>query len=486
MTISSFPGADDVVAGKLRVIRTLGVGGMGAVFEVEHTITKHRRALKLLHGEFTRSASVVARFLREASAAGRIGNAHVVETFDAGTLDSGDPYIVMELLEGRTLADEIAERGALPIGEACEILLQACDGIRAAHAAGVVHRDLKPDNLFLVKGARPFVKILDFGISKFDPELTGAHGLTQEGSALGTPFYMPPEQVRGEKDIGAQADVYALGVILYECLTADKPYSAETLPHLMVLIHEGRYAPPSMRRPELPPECDAVVATAMAGDRLKRYANIDELVSALDVLRGIGARLPDDRTLLVAPGPWAETAQHGTPVAYQRRPVPGSAPPPAQPNAPHASAPPPAPDASEPPTAGPTSVPAHTEGSFGHTQSVPARKAPVAVWVAVAMGVLVTGAVAFWVFGQSGASAESEPATPATESAPAAPTPVSSGPRAEVVVAPAEPPPSAHTPGATPKPERSARAAAPSASAAAPRSSSRARELGLSEENPFR
>jgi len=449
---------------------------MGAVFEVEHTITKHRRALKLLHGEFTRSASVVARFLREASAAGRIGNAHVVETFDAGTLDSGDPYIVMELLEGRTLADEIAERGALPIGEACEILLQACDGIRAAHAAGVVHRDLKPDNLFLVKSARPFVKILDFGISKFDPELTGAHGLTQEGSALGTPFYMPPEQVRGEKDIGAQADVYALGVILYECLTADKPYSAETLPHLMVLIHEGRYTPPSMRRPELPPECDAVVATAMAGDRLKRYANIDELVSALELLRGIGARLPNDRTLLASEA-WAETAQHGTPAGYQRRPIPGSAP---------APAPPPAPAASDPPTADPTSVPAHTEGSFGHTQSVPTRKPSVAVWVAAALGVLVSGAVALWVFGSSGTPAESEPAAAAPSSAPPAPTPVTSGPRAEVVVVVPEAPASAHALDAAPKPEKSARAAVPSATVATPRPSSRARELGLSEENPFR
>ena len=438
MTISSFPGTDNVVAGKLRVIRTLGVGGMGAVFEVEHTITKHRRALKLLHGEFTRSASVVARFLREASAAGRIGNAHVVETFDAGTLDSGDPYIVMELLEGRTLADEISERGALPIGEACEILLQACDGIRAAHAAGVVHRDLKPDNLFLVKGARPFVKILDFGISKFDPELTGAHGLTQEGSALGTPFYMPPEQVRGEKDIGAQADVYALGVILYECLTADKPYSAETLPHLMVLIHEGRYAPPSMRRPELPPECDAVVATAMAGDRLKRYANIDELVSALEVLRGIGARAP--RRSHVARHPRGvggnRSARNACRLSTAAHPRIGATGRPHPPR-PHHHPRPPRPSRT---TAGPTSVPAHTEGSFGHTQSVPNEEGTCRRLGRRCHRCARVGRGGILGLRPQRTPAESEPAAAAPSSAPPAPTQVNSGPRAEVVVGAPEPP----------------------------------------------
>jgi serine/threonine-protein kinase len=485
MTISSLPEVGDVVAGKLRIIRLIGEGGMGAVYEVEHTITKHRRALKLLHREFTRSAMVVQRFLREASAAGRIGNAHVVETFDAGTLESGEPYIVMELLQGRTLADEIQERGALPVDQACEILLQACNGMRAAHAAGVVHRDLKPENLFLVKGEETFVKILDFGISKFDPELTGAHGLTQEGSALGTPFYMPPEQVRGEKDISVQADVYALGVILYECLTADKPYSAETLPHLVVLIHEGRYAPPSMRRPGLPPECDAVVATAMAADRTKRYASIDELEQALEVLRGTGPLVADGRTLLVAPGiPWGDTKHLGTPGGVQARPTASSVPPPTaqSPLAPAVAAAPARPGSpaqSEPP------VSAHTEGSFGSTRSVPAPKTNLAVWIALAVGVLVA-AVAFLVFGRGGDPVVSEPAAAGSEPAPS-PSAAPSDQRPEVLaVTPApESAPSASASAGAPAPGKAAQAPT-SSSSPVPRASSRAKELGLSEENPFK
>jgi serine/threonine-protein kinase len=427
----------------------------------------------------------VQRFLREASAAGRIGNAHVVETFDAGTLDSGEPYIVMELLEGRTLADEIAERGALPVAEACEILLQACDGVRAAHAAGVVHRDLKPENLFLVKGEKPFVKILDFGISKFDPERTGAHGLTQEGLALGTPFYMPPEQVRGEKDVSVQVDVYALGVMLYECLTADKPYSAETLPHLVILIHEGRYAPPSMRRPDLPPECDAVVATAMATDRIKRYANVDELMQALSALSGSGAHLGDARTLLVAPGvAWSDTAHHGTPAAVQAR-VAGSAPPPATAPSPGASGALAQPALTVPPAESQAPVSSHTEGAFGTTRAAPESKSKLGIWIAIGVGIAAAGTGAWLIFGQSDVPVESEPAAAGSERAPA-PTALqtTSGPRAEVVLMPPEPAPvpSASAAVSAPSPAKSA----PSSTAATPRPSSRAKELGLSEENPFR
>jgi serine/threonine protein kinase len=279
--IAITPGS--IVGGKLRIIRNLGAGGMGAVYEVAHEITHHRRALKLLHPQMAQIPGVVERFLREASAAGRIGNPHIVETFDAGRLETGEPYIVMEMLEGKTLAAVLDERGRLDLESACAILNQACDAVGAAHAVGIVHRDLKPENLFLSGRDLSFVKILDFGISKFDTATTGVEGLTLEGSPLGTPCYMSPEQVQGEKSVDARTDVYALGVLLYECLTGCKPFLADTLPQLAVLIFEGKFTAPSELRPELGKSVDRVVAKAMARDPTERFASVQEL--ALSIAR---------------------------------------------------------------------------------------------------------------------------------------------------------------------------------------------------------
>jgi serine/threonine-protein kinase len=256
---------------------------MGAVYEVEHLITKHRRALKLLHPQYAAYPQVIERFLREASAAGRIGNPHIIETFDAGQLESGEPYLVMELLQGQTLADMMESKGELSIGEAAELLRQACTGVQAAHDAGIVHRDLKPDNLFITtRDGRPFLKILDFGVSKFDPGLTGgALGVTQEGATLGTPFYMPPEQIRGDKHIDTRADIYALGVILYECVGGNRPFNADTLAHLAVLIHEGKPLPIGDLRPDIPSRFAEVVHKAMAKDKEQRHGTARELAEAL-------------------------------------------------------------------------------------------------------------------------------------------------------------------------------------------------------------
>jgi serine/threonine-protein kinase len=280
---------------------------MGAVYEIEHELTKHRRALKLLHRSMAAVPSVVERFLREASAAGRVGNPHIVETFDAGQLETGEPYIVMEMLKGRPLDAMIEKLGRLDYGQAIEILKQACDGVQAAHDAGIVHRDLKPENLFLVESNRIFVKILDFGISKFDPSRTEGMNLTQEGTALGTPFYMSPEQVRGEANLDARTDVYALGVVLYECLTGKKPFDADSLPHLAVLIHEGKYTPLKSIRPDAPVGLEAVIARAMSIDRNHRYASARALKQSLEEI-DVSGKLTSGATLL-APA----TAIDGTP-----------------------------------------------------------------------------------------------------------------------------------------------------------------------------
>jgi eukaryotic-like serine/threonine-protein kinase len=283
--------AGTVLAGKFRVVSLLGEGGMGSVYEIEHELTKHRRALKLLHKSMAAMSSVVERFLREASAAGRVGNPHIVETFDAGVLDTGEPYLVMEILRGVPLSARIAA-GKMPISEVVDLVGQAAAGVQAAHEAGIVHRDLKPDNLFITEGpdGRPFVKILDFGISKFDPQKTGGLQLTQEGAALGTPYYMPPEQIRGEGSLDARADVYALGVILYECLAGVRPFEAETLAHLAILIHTGKPVPIAEHRSDLPPGFAALVHGAMATDRGQRTQSADELRSLLERYGTVGFR----------------------------------------------------------------------------------------------------------------------------------------------------------------------------------------------------
>jgi serine/threonine protein kinase len=279
-----------VVAGKLRIVRELGVGGMGTVYEVEHELTRHRRALKILHARAAQEPSAVARFLREASAAARIANAHIAETFDAGRLDTGEPYLVMELLEGETLDQRLQRLGPLEPAELADLVQQACDGVQAAHDAGIVHRDLKPENLFVItREGLPFLKILDFGISKFDSVRTGSLGVTTEGVLIGTPYYMPPEQVRGEKTIDAKADVYALGVILYECAAGVRPYEANTVEHLAVLIHEGKAMPLAARNPSLPPAFCATVHRAMAVDRDQRFQSARELAEALGPMRASSA-----------------------------------------------------------------------------------------------------------------------------------------------------------------------------------------------------
>jgi eukaryotic-like serine/threonine-protein kinase len=276
-----------MVLGKLRVIRSIGEGGMGMVYEVEHVLTKHRRALKILRAGA--SPRIVERFVREASAAARIGNPHVAETFDAGTLETGEPYLLMELLEGATL-DQRLRRGPLAVGDLAEIVCQACEGVQAAHDAGIVHRDLKPENLFLtVRDGAPFVRILDFGISKFDEGRTGALGITEEGSVMGTPFYMSPEQVRASAAIDARTDIYALGVMLYECSCGVRPYDAEHLAQLAVLIHEGKPLPLQQRQPALPAAFCDIVSRAMSVDRDRRQASARALADELAPFRSVAS-----------------------------------------------------------------------------------------------------------------------------------------------------------------------------------------------------
>jgi len=259
-----------VLADRFRVVRQVGSGGMGSVYEIVHVLTEHRRALKLLNAEWMKEEDAVERFLREASAAGRIGNPHIVETFDAGRLPTGEPYLVMELLQGQTLAERLERGGVLPIDELIDLARQACEGVQAAHEAGIVHRDLKPENLYLIqREGRPFVKLLDFGVSKFSRR-TALERSTVGRQFVGTPLYMSPEQLRGES-VDGRTDVYALGVILYECATGTHPYPGGDLTSVIAQVLDGvRRGPVSKARPDLPSGLSEVVERAMERDREQR------------------------------------------------------------------------------------------------------------------------------------------------------------------------------------------------------------------------
>jgi eukaryotic-like serine/threonine-protein kinase len=282
-----------LLADKFRIERLLGAGAMGEVYAIRHELTRHRRALKLLHASVRMVPDIVRRFLDEASAAGRAGNAHLVETFDAGILPSGEPYVVMELLDGETLSAVLERQGPLAVADAAEWVAQAAEGIDAAHRSGIIHRDLKPDNLFLTqREGRPFVKILDFGVSKFATE-SGSMSQTRAGMMYGSPAYMSPEQLTGSVDIDPRTDVFALGVVLFQGLTGKLPFDGPTLEALAVRILAGVPTPIESLRPDLPPPLVAVVARALAPQPALRFPSAQALADALGPFRAHATQRPE-------------------------------------------------------------------------------------------------------------------------------------------------------------------------------------------------
>jgi serine/threonine-protein kinase len=274
----------DILAGKYRVERVLGIGGMGVVVAAHHIQLDEKVALKFLLPEALGDSDAVARFAREARAAVKIKSEHVARVSDVGTLPNGAPYMVMEYLDGGDLAAWIRERGPLPIEQAVEFILQACEAIAEAHALGIVHRDLKPANLFCIRRAdgRLSIKVLDFGISKMSQFGGSApSAMTQASSLMGSPLYMSPEQMRSAKNVNAQTDIWALGIILFELLTGKPPFLAESLPELV--IHVGSEPPPPLRdtRPDIPAGLEGVIRRCLEKNREQRYPNVAELALAL-------------------------------------------------------------------------------------------------------------------------------------------------------------------------------------------------------------
>jgi eukaryotic-like serine/threonine-protein kinase len=267
----------DVIAGKYRVDRVLGKGGMGVVVLATHLELRKRRAIKLMLADASAAPKAVERFLREARAACLLENEHIAHVFDVGRLTSGAPFIVMEYLEGNDLADELSRRGKIPLEEVAESALQACIALAEAHGRGLVHRDLKPSNLYSARqsdGSRR-IKVLDFGISKWLDK--GEGGATTTDAVIGSPLYMSPEQIHTPRAIDGRADIWSLGVILYELVTGRRPFQGESLMSALAQIATYAPRPPSHHVPGLPAAFDAVVLRCLEKKPENRYRDVGEL-----------------------------------------------------------------------------------------------------------------------------------------------------------------------------------------------------------------
>jgi hypothetical protein len=290
-----------VILGKYEITRVLGKGGMGLVVAARHRELDRMVALKFLLPAFAADAASCARFAREARTATRIHDEHVASVFDVGTVD-GTPFLVMEYLEGEDLARVLRRRGPLPVAEAADWLLQACEAVAAAHGLGIVHRDLKPANLFVTTrpDGTPLVKVLDFGISKSTVTSADDASVTASAAVLGSPRYMSPEQLRSSKAVDARTDVWALGVILYEVLTGTTPFPGQSIAEVVTEQFRGTYARPSERRAEIPAALDQVVAEALAYDAQARLASVDAFADRLAPFGSDAARASRERIARIA------------------------------------------------------------------------------------------------------------------------------------------------------------------------------------------
>ncbi len=272
-----------VLEGKYELVRLMGEGGMGAVYEGVHVRLRRKVAIKLLHGALARSEKARVRFEGEARAAAALAHPSIVEVVDFGELDDGTYFLVMELLEGRDLEAEI-RKGPLSVSRAVRIALQVCSALEAVHAKGIVHRDLKPANIFLTRerDEPDRVKVLDFGVAKFtqpDEGVETAH--TATGQTIGTPIYMSPEQARGLRDVDHRTDIYALGAILFEALTGSVLFQFNNTPDLLLQICHGRVPRLRERRPDLPQDLDDVLRRMLERAPDDRYTTAAEVADAL-------------------------------------------------------------------------------------------------------------------------------------------------------------------------------------------------------------
>jgi serine/threonine-protein kinase len=300
--------------GRYQIVRLIGHGGMASVYEGIHLDLKKRVAIKTLHPGVAASAEVRARFLREGEATSRINHPNVVDVTDVGTID-GTTYLVMEFLEGEDLAATIFRTGAMSVTDALDILLPVAGAIAVAHEEGVIHRDLKPGNIFMSRSRHGGIKptVLDFGISKLSSGGANTMALTGTGAAMGTPYYVAPEQVRSAAGADGRSDQYALGAILYECLTGQRAHQGESIYEVIRSVGEGSFAPPRAYRPDLPPALEQAILRAMELDPARRFPSVQAFGRAL---------LPFASAAAAAH--WAPIFGAGDGPASAARPIPGA------------------------------------------------------------------------------------------------------------------------------------------------------------------
>jgi serine/threonine-protein kinase len=281
------PAPGDVIGGKYRIVRLIGDGGMGSVYEAYHEVLETLVALKFLHAELAKKPGLGSRFLQEARVSARIRSVHVTHVTDVDQTPDGSPYLVMELLHGESLQAAMDRRGKFPVEQAIDYALQILSGLESAHHIGVVHRDLKPDNVFVVPATGgPLLKLIDFGIAKLKAATEYQKGLTRAGVIMGTPQYMAPEQLFAANSVDHRADLYSLGVILFEMLAGRRPTEGDDVETIVASVVSGNVRHLKDLEPTLPPGLVAVVERSLLADREARFATALDMRLALAPFAG--------------------------------------------------------------------------------------------------------------------------------------------------------------------------------------------------------